>query len=173
MTARPPTTAATPAGDTSAVDGAVARLLVILVREIEAVSNLAYRQHVCLLLLGAASINTLDTAVDDLVDAEDELASLEVLRSAASADLAVRLGIDPASHRLRDLTEALGDDGAELSQRADELRSLTAELQESRALATDLATAQLDVVAERAGAVNDTLDVATYGPDGSKAPEPR
>lgn len=160
-------TSAPVTSETSALDGAVARLLTVLHREVDAVANLAYRQHVCLLLLGAASINTLDTAVDDLVDAEDELAALEVLRSAASADLAVRLGLDPATHRLRDLTDALGDDGHELARRAEELRTLTADLHAGRALATDLATAQLEVVADRAAAVNDTLGAAGYGPDGA------
>lgn len=141
---------------------AVARLVDILARQRAALETLAYRNHVCCLLLGSGGGHSLDLAVDDLVDAEDEVAGLDVLRAAASADLAARLGLDPATHRLRDLVDALGDEGVELDRHTTEMKRISEAAQRSRHLAHDMADRQLKLVSDRAESLNDALGAVAY-----------
>ena len=117
-----------------------ARLVALLEQELEAVEELHYRHHVCLLLLGVGDATYLGVALDDLTSAEEALARLDLLRAAAVAELGARWDLDPTTVRLADLVARADETtGPPLVSLGDRLRSATAELAETRATAMVLA----------------------------------
>jgi hypothetical protein len=112
------------------------RLAAVLDQELGALRRLLYRMKVCTLHLAGGDARFLARAVDDLDDAQDSLALIELTRAAAVADAAAAVGLAEDGCTLRALVahapsdlqlvfEGFHHKGATLVQEIDDLRGLS------------------------------------------------
>ena len=140
-------------------------LLAALRAEAGALDLLAYRHQVCLLLVAAGDLGHVAPALDDLQQAEEELAAVGLRRAVAAADAAGAWGL-PAGATLAQLAAAAPGPGTGDTLRAEreELRTRVEEIAEQRQVIQRLSAALLPVLAERQDRLFATFEASTYGP---------
>jgi hypothetical protein len=145
--------------------GPGAPLLAALHAEERALSLVAYRHQVCLLLIAAGDLAHLLPALDDLTESEAELALCGLQRAVAAAEAGGAWGLTPDA-TLAELATAAPEEGlgALLRTERDRLRHRVAEIGSQREIVQRLAAELLPVLTERQDRLVATFEAATYGP---------
>jgi hypothetical protein len=146
------------------------RLAAVLDQELGALRRLLYRMKVCTLHLAGGDARFLMRAADDLDEAQESLAFLELARAAAVAEAARQFGIPEHDCTLRTLSaHASSEIQLVLEGFRNKSTGLLREIEDLRGLSEQVATRAVALIVDRVEHLTASTLSLTYGETASSA----
>jgi hypothetical protein len=140
-------------------------LIQLLEHECDRLDHIRYRTSVAVLLVRGGETRFLPRAADEIHEAVDDLAHIELLRATVVDDIAAQLGIEEDELTLgRIITAAPAAVGSRLRELQERLRAALTELQQLTGAGTATAGSELESIRRSLGRWSGTTSASTgYG----------